>query len=461
MSESIQTINPADGSLLQNYPYTTAEETERKLARSKSAFHLWRDTPVARRAAIFKKLSETLLEKRDELALLATTEMGKIISEAKAEVEKCAGEAKYYAEHGPGMLADERAQVSELEAYVSYLPLGPILAVMPWNFPYWQVTRFAIPTLLAGNTVILKHASNVTGCALALEKMFLLAGFPEGVFQTLVTPSSRVKALIEDPRIQGVSLTGSVGAGKQIAAQAGAAAKKSVLELGGSDAFIILKDADLALAVKAAITARFSNAGQVCIAAKRFIVVDEIAAEFEAQFTAAIQALRVGSPLREENQLGPMAKKELRDELHEQVKKSIAMGAKLLVGGKPVDAPGNYYEATLLSKVTPQMPVASEETFGPVAALIRVKDEEEAITMANTSDFGLSSNLWTKDLALARMLARRIEAGSVFINSFSHSDPRVPIGGIKQSGYGRELSHFGPREFTNVQTVWIDNRAAL
>ena len=458
MSESIQTINPSTDAILQNFAYASASETEAVLALSKSAFKGWSTLPTETRAVHLKKLADVLSEKRDELAELATREMGKLFTEAKAEVEKCANEAKYYADHGAAMLVDEKAPVSEVEAYVSYLPLGPILGVMPWNFPYWQVTRFAIPTLLAGNTIILKHASNVTGCALALEKVFLSAGFPKGVFQTLVTPSSAVKALIENPCIRGVSLTGSVGAGKQIAAQAGSSVKKSVLELGGSDAFIVLKDADLNHAVKAAISARFSNAGQVCIAAKRFIVVKEIAEEFEALFSAAIRALRTGDPFSAATNIGPMAKKELREELDAQVQKSIAMGAKLLVGGKKIPGPGNYYEPTLLSEVTTQMPVASEETFGPVAALITVKDVDSAIEFTNQSAFGLSSNLWTKDLDLARKLARRIEAGSVFINSFSHSDPRIPIGGIKQSGYGRELSHFGPREFTNVQTVWIDSR---
>ena len=455
MKTFIETSNPCTDEVLGNYPYHSADEIETKLKLSKTTFEKLRGQSVVLRCELLRKLAVVLRKEKEELARLMSDEMGKILSEARAEVEKCANEADYYAQHGAEMLADEKAPVNEAEAYVSFLPLGPVLAVMPWNFPYWQVTRFAIPALLAGNTVLLKHASNVTGCALALESIFKKASFPEGVFQTLVIPSESVAKIIEDSRIQAVTLTGSVGSGKSVAQTAGAAIKKSVLELGGSDAFIVLKDANIELAVKAAVQARFSNAGQVCIAAKRFFIEEQIADEFQIRFLKAIQSLVVGNPLDSKTQIGPLAKKELRDELHAQVQSSVKEGAQVLCGGRAIPGAGNFYEPTLMINVKVSMSVFREETFGPVAALMRVKNAEEAIQLCNQSIYGLSSNLWTQDLSLAKILARQIEAGSVFINSFSHSDPRVPIGGIKASGYGRELSHFGPKEFMNIQTVWI------
>ena len=409
------------------------------------------------RAELLSKLATTLRKNKAQLAKTITTEMGKTLAEAEAEVEKCAWEADWYSEHGPQMLADAPAPTGRVEAYVSYLPLGPILGIMPWNFPLWQVTRMAIPTLLAGNVVLVKHSPNTQRSSLELERMMLEAGFPEGVFQNLILKTEDIVNVINDARVQGASVTGSVRAGSAVASEAGKVIKKTVMELGGSDAFIVLEDADIPKAVAAGIHGRFQNAGQVCLAAKRFILVGKIADEFEEQFVKAAQAIRVGDPMNPANQMGPMARADLRDSLHKQVEGSIAAGARVLCGGKPKDGKGAFYMPTVLSGVTQGMPAFDEETFGPVAAITRVPDVDAAVDAANASQFGLSGNVWTRDVALARKMARDLYTGGVFINGVTASDPRVPVGGVKNSGYGRELSHFGAHAFVNAQTVWIEN----
>lgn len=382
-----------------------------------------------------------------------------IFSEAQSEVEKCALEAEWYAENGPNMLADEPAPTGGTEAYISFHPLGSILGIMPWNFPLWQVTRFCIPTLLAGNTVLIKHSPNTQKSSLELERVVLEAGFPEGVFQNLILRTEDIVNVINDRRVQGVSVTGSVRAGSAVASEAGKVIKKTVMELGGSDAFIVLEDADIPRAVAAGIKGRFGNSGQVCLAAKRFILVDSIADKFESKFVEAAKALKVGDPMDPNSQLGPIARADLRDELDQQVQKSVAAGAKVLCGGKPVAGKGAYYPPTMLSMAAPGMPVFDDETFGPVAAITRVPDADAAVVAANTSQYGLSGNVWTRDVDRARKMARALETGGVFINGITASNPRVPVGGIKNSGYGRELSHFGPHAFVNTQTVWIETES--
>jgi acyl-CoA reductase-like NAD-dependent aldehyde dehydrogenase len=398
-----------------------------------------------------------LRKNKAPLAKVITTEMGKILSEAEAEIEKCAHEADWYAEHGPKILADEPAPTGTVNAYVSYLPLGPILAIMPWNFPVWQLTRMAIPTILAGNVVLVKHSLNTQRSSLEFERIMLEAGFPEGAFQNLVLNRDGIANVINDPRVQGASVTGSVRAGSAVASEAGKVIKKTVMELGGSDAFIVCEDADIPKAVEAGIRGRFHNAGQVCLAAKRFILVNKIADEFEHLFLERAKALRAGNPLDRASDLGPMARVDLRDSLHEQVKGSVAKGARVLCGGKPPAGPGAFYPPTVLSGVTKGMPAFDEETFGPVAAITRVPSVEAAVEAANASQFGLSGNLWTQDIDRARKIARDLCTGGVFINGVTASDPRVPVGGVKNSGYGRELSHFGAHAFVNAQTVWIEN----
>ena len=383
--------------------------------------------------------------------------LGKVISEAEAEVEKCAREADWYAENGPQMLADAPAPTGGVEAYVSYLPLGPILAIMPWNFPIWQLTRMAIPTMLAGNVVLVKHSPNTQRSSLEFERVMLEAGFPEGVFQNLILKRDDIVNVINDPRVQGASVTGSVRAGSAVASEAGKVIKKTVMELGGSDAFIVCEDADIPKAVAAGIKGRFSNAGQICLAAKRFILVEKIAEEFEHLFVEAAKSIRVGDPMDRATQMGPMARVDLRDSLHKQVEDSVAKGARVLCGGKPVEGKGAFYTPTVLNEVTEGMSAFDEETFGPVAAITRVADVAAAVAAANASQFGLSGNLWTKDIDLARKVARDLYTGGVFVNGYTASDPRVPVGGVKNSGYGRELSHFGAHAFVNPQTVWIQS----
>lgn len=451
------TINPATEEQIETFHFFTAKETEGVLVRADESFKSWGKLPVHRRAELLAKLAATLRKNKADLAKVITTEMGKILSEAEGEVEKCAWEADWYAEHGPQMFADSPAATGKVEAYVSYLPLGPILGIMPWNFPLWQVTRMAIPTLLAGNVVLVKHSPNTQRSSLELERVMLEAGFPEGALQNLILKTEDIVNVINDDRVQGASVTGSVRAGSAVASEAGAVIKKTVLELGGSDAFIVLEDADIPKAVAAGIHGRFQNAGQVCLAAKRFILVDKIADEFEEQFVQATQNLRVGDPFDRANQMGPMARMDLRDSLHKQVEGSIAKGARVLCGGKPMEGKGAFYTPTVLSSVSQGMPAFDEETFGPVAAITRVKDADAAVEAANASQFGLSGNVWTKNVDKARKMARDLYTGGVFINGLTASDPRVPVGGVKKSGYGRELSHFGPRSFVNAQTVWIEN----
>lgn len=457
---SIQSINPTTGELIETFePYTQAQIDE-ALDQARHAYLQLREKSFAERAASMRRVAASLRAQKTELARIATLEMGKSIAEAEAEVEKCAWNCEFYADNAENFLADEPVETSATSSYVSFVPLGVVLAVMPWNYPYWQVLRFAAPALMAGNTAVLKHASNVSRCALTIERIFRESDFPEGSLRTVLVPGNEVDRLIADPRIAAVTLTGSEPAGVSVATASGHALKKTVLELGGSDAFIVLEDADIDGAAQMAARARFQNAGQSCIAAKRFIVVESVADAFEQKFVEAAAALRMGDPLDQATQMGPMSRADLRDALDRQVRESVAQGALVALGGKPLDGPGAFYPPTILTHVTPQMTVFREETFGPVAAVIRARDTKHAISLANDSIFGLGGNLWTQDVARGRQLARRIESGAVFINGMTASDPRLPFGGVKHSGYGRELSSFGIREFVNVQTVWIGPAAA-
>jgi len=450
------TVNPSNGEKIETFSFFTPAQTEEVVARAEKSFQSFRKVSVYKRAQLFSNLASVLRREKAQLAKVITTEMGKIFSEAEAEVEKCAHEADWYSEHGPKIMADEPAATGPVNAYVSYLPLGPILAIMPWNFPLWQLTRMAIPTILAGNVVLVKHSRNTQRSSLEFERVMLEAGFSDGVFGNLILKRDDVVKVINDPRVQGASVTGSVGAGSSVASEAGKVIKKTVMELGGSDAFIVCEDADIPKAVAAGIYGRFHNAGQVCLAAKRFILVEKIADEFEQSFVRAAKSLRVGDPFDATVQMGPMARVDLRDSLHKQVEGSIAKGARLLCGGKPLEGKGAFYPPTVLGSVTEGMPAFDEETFGPVAAITRVRDIDAAVRAANASQFGLSGNLWTRDVELGRRIARDLYTGGVFINGITATDPRVPVGGVKNSGYGRELSHFGAHAFVNAQTVWIE-----
>ena len=448
-------VNPATGEKVLEVPSWDAQQLEAGLADVAKASHAWRDTPMLDRCALMQKAAEVLRANVDEYAHIVTQEMGKLINDARAEVEKCATACDFYAENGPKFLADEMIESDAGKSYVAYLPLGTVLAVMPWNFPLWQVFRFAAPALVAGNTGVLKHASNVPQCAQLIENVFKQAGFPENVFRTLMISASQVKSVIEDSRIHAVTLTGSEAAGRQVAATAGSSLKKSVLELGGSDAFIVLEDADLDLTVDAAVVSRFLNTGQSCIAAKRFIVVDAIAEDFITRFKAVVEALQVGDPLDESTTLAPMAREDLRDELHTQVTDSLASGAVAVTGCEPVDRAGAFYKASIIDRVEPGMRAYHEELFGPVAIVIHARDEEDAIQIANDSPYGLGGSVWTQNLKRGEALALRVESGCTFVNGMVKSDARLPFGGIKNSGYGRELSQHGIREFTNAKTIWI------
>lgn len=449
-------VNPATGETLAVYPWATPQEVERAIALADAGFRQWRCESVAHRAQKLRDLGAALRGRAEEMARMMSLEMGKPILQARAEVAKSAGLCDWYAEHGPAMLNAEPTQVENDNAVIEYRPLGPILAVMPWNFPLWQVLRGAAPILLAGNSYLLKHAPNVLGSAELIGQIFSDAGLPEGVFGWVNATNDGVSQAINDRRIAAVTVTGSVRAGAAIGAQAGAALKKCVLELGGSDPFIVLNDADLDLAVKAAVAGRYQNTGQVCAAAKRFIVEEGIADTFTRRFIDAVAALKMGAPDKEENYLGPMARYDLRDELHQQVQASLAEGATLLLGGEKISGEGNYYAPTVLANVTPSMTAFRQELFGPVAAITVAKDAAHALTLANDSDFGLSATVFTADAALADKFSRELECGGVFINGYSASDARVAFGGVKKSGFGRELSHFGLHEFCNVQTVWKD-----
>ena len=447
-------VNPASGETLAAYPWATSHDVERAIAQADTGFRQWRRESVAHRAQKLRDLGAALRSRAEEMAQTISREMGKPIMQARAEVAKSASLCDWYAEHGPAMLHPESTQVEN--AVIEYRPLGPVLAVMPWNFPLWQVLRGAVPILLAGNSYLLKHAPNVLGSAELIGKVFADAGFPEGVFGWVNATNDGVSQAINDRRIAAVTVTGSVRAGAAIGAQAGAALKKCVLELGGSDPFIVLNDADLDLAVNAAVAGRYQNTGQVCAAAKRFIVEAGVADAFTQRFVDAVKALKMGAPDEEDNYIGPMARFDLRDELHQQVQATLAEGATLLLGGEKLAGSGNYYAPTVLGDVTPQMTAFRQELFGPVAAITVAKDAAHALQLANDSDFGLSATVFTANDALAETFARELECGGVFINGYSASDARVAFGGVKKSGFGRELSHFGLHEFCNVQTVWKD-----
>ncbi len=450
--------NPATGEVIDSYAFESAEALEQSLARAAQGYAGWKRAPLEQRAAALVRLGQALRANAEDFAQTITAEMGKPISQARGEIEKCAGLCDWYAANGPQMLAPEPTSVEQERAWIEYRPLGPILAVMPWNFPVWQVLRGAVPALLAGNTYVLKHAPNVMGSAYLMQQAFQQADFPAGTFEVINVGNDLVSQAIHDDRIAAVTVTGSVRAGSAIGSQAGAALKKCVLELGGSDAFIVLADADLDVAVKAAVAGRFQNSGQVCAAAKRFIVEDSIAEVFTERFVAAARELLMGDPTQAQTYIGPMARFDLRDELDDQVQRTLAEGATLLLGGGKAEGAGNFYQPTVLADVTPEMTSFREELFGPVASIIRAKDVRHALELANDSDFGLTATVFTADLALARQMTAELDVGGVFINGYSASDPRVGFGGVKKSGFGRELSHFGVREFCNAQTVWVDRR---
>ena len=451
-----QSINPFDQSIIKNYNEMDQGEINKILESSHKDFLNWKLTDFKLRSEKMKKAADVLRKNSEKYSLLMTKEMGKPIVQSRAEVEKCAWVCEYYAENAEKFLTDEEIKTDASKSYVSFQPIGIVLAVMPWNFPFWQVFRFAAPGLMAGNAGVLKHASNVTGCALAIEEVFRDAGFPENLFRTIIYPSSKMDYVIKHPLIKAVTLTGSVPAGKAVASIAGSVVKKTVLELGGSDPYVILEDADLDAAATTCVNSRLINGGQSCIAAKRFIIVEKIYEKFEKIFVEKMKQKKMGDPLDESNDLGPQASVALRDELHEQVKKSISLGAKLLLGGEIPENSGAFYPPTILSNVKKGMPAYDEELFGPVAALIKVKDEQDAINIANDSIFGLGAAVFTKDVNRGNKIVReKLNAGACFVNSFVKSDPRLPFGGINESGYGRELSSFGIREFVNIKTVYV------
>ncbi|HEY9727221.1 MAG TPA: NAD-dependent succinate-semialdehyde dehydrogenase [Chroococcales cyanobacterium] len=452
----IATINPATGETLKTFEPLNDEAIEAKLALAQQRFEQYRKTPMSQRAEWLNNAADILERDKASFGKIMTTEMGKTLKSAIAEAEKCALVCRYYAEHAAEFLADVAASTDATQSFVRYQPLGIVLAVMPWNFPFWQVFRFAAPALMAGNVGLLKHASNVPQCALAIEDIFSQAGFPEGAFQTLLVGSDRVEAIINDERVKAATLTGSEFAGASLAAAAGKQIKKTVLELGGSDPFIVLESADLEAAASTAVTARLLNNGQSCIAAKRFIVADAIADEFEKRLVEKYQVLKVGDPMDENTDIGPLATPGILDDLDQQVRACIEKGAKVLVGGKPLsDRPGNFYLPTILSDFPPGTPADQEEFFGPVALLFRVSNIDAAISRANDIPFGLGASAWTSDPEEADRLIDELEAGAVFINGLVKSDPRLPFGGIKRSGYGRELGIQGIHEFVNIKTVWI------
>lgn len=453
---AIESLNPATGEKIAEYHEMDSAEVDAILTKADHVFREWRTTSFAERAKLMKRAGEILRSRNDEYARLMTAEMGKTVAQGRAEAEKCAWVCDYYAENAEKFLSEEVVTTDAARSFITFQPIGIVLAVMPWNFPFWQVFRFAAPALMAGNAGVLKHASNVPGCALAIEEVFNQAGFPENLFRTLMIGSRAVGDVIENPLVKAVTLTGSTPAGKSVASKAGNVLKKTVLELGGSDPYIILADADLDLAAQTCVNSRLINAGQSCIAAKRFIVVESVREEFEGRFVSLMRAKKMGDPLVDGMDLGPQARHDLRDDLHNQVQRSIQQGAHLILGGKIPDSKGAYYPPTVLTNVKKGMTAYEEEMFGPVAAIIPVKDEEEAIQVANDSIFGLGAAVFTRDVKRGeKIAAERIEAGCCFVNSLVKSDPRLPFGGVKESGYGRELAAFGIREFVNIKTVYV------
>lgn len=457
---TIASVNPATGETLRTFLPLDERELEGKLARAAAAFRAYRRTPFAERAAWMLRAATLLEEEAEALGLLMTLEMGKPVKAAADEARKCAWACRHYAERAERLLTDEPVATNASESFIRYEPLGPVLAVMPWNFPFWQVFRFAAPALMAGNVGLLKHASNVPQCALAIEDLLRRSGFPEGVFQALLIGTAEVARLLDDDRVTAVTLTGSEAAGSQVASRAGARVKKTVLELGGSDPFIVMPSADLVEATRTAVRARAINNGQSCIAAKRFIVHAAIAEDFERGFVEGMAALRVGDPLDSATDVGPLATPQALEGLEDQVRRSIAAGARLLLGGRRLGGPGNYYPPTVLADVPPEAPAYHEELFGPVAALFRVADTTEAIRLANATRFGLAASVWTRDPRERGRFVDELESGLVFVNGMVASDPRLPFGGVKRSGYGRELGIWGLREFVNVKTVWIKDGTA-
>ena len=448
-------VNPATGETIKSYHAWPWERTAQALEEAEAAFRAWRETTFAQRAERMRGAAAVLRRRAGEFARIMALEMGKPVTQGRAEAEKCAWVCEYYAEHAEGFLEDEQVPTGAGRSYVRYAPLGPVLAVMPWNFPFWQVFRFAAPAVMAGNAALLKHASNVCGCALAVEEVFRRAGFPPGLFRTILIPASEVARVIEHPAVRAVTLTGSAAAGAKVAAKAGEVLKKSVLELGGSDPFIVLADADVEEAAAAAARSRTINSGQSCIAAKRFLVEDRAAGPFLEAFQRNMESLVVGDPLDERTEVGPQARRDLLEELQAQVERSVEQGARILTGGRPMDRPGFFYPPTILTDVRPGMAAFDEEVFGPVAAVTVVRDHEEALELANRTCYGLGASIWTRDRHFGEQAARTIQAGAVFVNGIVASDPRLPFGGVKASGYGRELSRHGIREFVNVQTVWV------
>ena len=452
---AIASINPSSGETLAEFEALSEAQVQERIARAHASFERLRGIPTEERALKVARAAEILESREHELARLMTLEMGKPIAAAEAEVRKCALGCRFYAEHGPRLLADDPVETDARRSWVRYQPIGPVLAVMPWNFPFWQVFRFAAPALVAGNVGLLKHASNVPQCALAIEEVLRAAGFDGDEFQTLLIGSDLVEAILDDPRVRAATLTGSGPAGGAVAATAGKRIKKTVLELGGSDPFIVMPSADFDAAVETAVSARTVNSGQSCIAAKRFIIHDSIYDDFEAAFVARMADLTVGDPMQRDTAVGPLATRDIRDEVHEQVEETVRMGARLLLGGTIPEGSGSYYPPTVLTGIPEGSPAASDEIFGPVAALFRASDALEALRIANDSRFGLGSAVWTRDEEEQALFVDGIEAGQVFVNGMVASDPRLPFGGVKESGYGRELGEFGIREFVNVKTVWV------
>ena len=452
---AIASINPATGETVKEFAAISLRQIEEKLAKADGAFRSYRKTSFQQRTNWLSAAAGLLEKDKAELARIMTVEMGKLLRAAEDEITKCARGCQFYAENAERFLTEQKIETESAQNFVRYEPMGPVLAIMPWNFPFWQVFRFAAPALMAGNVALLKHAANVPQCALAIEDIFQRAGFPDDVFQTLLIETERVRAIIEDARVKAVTLTGSERAGSEVASEAARQIKKSVLELGGSDPYIVMPSADLAAAVKTGVAARIQNTGQSCIAAKRFIVAEEIYDEFVSEFVAKMRALKLGDPLDPATEIGPLASEAILEGVDEQVRKSVEAGAKLLTGGKRIERPGFFYEPTVLADIPRDSPAYREEIFGPVACCFRAENAAEAISIANDSSFGLGATAWTNDAAEKELFAKELEAGMVFINSMVASDPRLPFGGAKRSGFGRELGAEGIREFVNIKTVSI------